>query len=72
MMGREVRISDAEWDVMEVVWGGGSATAAKDIETPPALASGITARFARCSPGWWRRAPALPLLTAPGTSTGPP
>ena len=24
-MGREVRISDAEWDVMEVVWGAGGA-----------------------------------------------
>ena len=31
-MGREVRISDAEWDVMEVVWKSGSATAAEVIE----------------------------------------
>jgi BlaI family transcriptional regulator, penicillinase repressor len=31
-MGREVRISDAEWDVMEAVWGSGSATAAEVIE----------------------------------------
>jgi BlaI family transcriptional regulator, penicillinase repressor len=31
-MGREVRISDAEWDVMEVVWKSGSATAADVIE----------------------------------------
>lgn len=35
-MGRQVRISDAEWDVMEVVWKPGSATAADVIE---ALAS---------------------------------
>jgi len=31
-MGREVRISDAEWDVMEAVWGSGSATAADVID----------------------------------------
>jgi BlaI family transcriptional regulator, penicillinase repressor len=31
-MGREVRISDAEWDVMEAVWERGSATAAEVIE----------------------------------------
>jgi BlaI family transcriptional regulator, penicillinase repressor len=31
-MGREVRISDAEWDIMEAVWERGSVTAAEVIE----------------------------------------
>ena len=31
-MSKSYRISDAEWDVMEVVWNEGSATAAEVIE----------------------------------------
>ena len=30
-MPKEVRISDAEWDVMEIVWSRGQATAADVI-----------------------------------------
>jgi BlaI family transcriptional regulator, penicillinase repressor len=30
-MGRDIRISDAEWEVMEAIWGRGGATAADVI-----------------------------------------
>ena len=71
-MGREIRISDAEWDVMEAIWGRGGATAAEVIG---ALAdrrdwnhSTIRTMLARLV----EKGACATNPTAPATSTGRP